>query len=167
MKKKLFLLFPILMLLTGCAEYKSDYDQYALAYTSHQEKVTTAITSLSATSSYAVNGMQDPTARALYMILTQQQISQVANSSFQLVKPTTWTDFWARGWQTVETAVPFIGIGYVANQAFKNIQGTQISGETINLSDSFNQVESHVTGSSESMVEIPLLSPTTTTITTP
>jgi hypothetical protein len=144
--------------LAGCANYVSDYDQYATAHKEFVDSNGTTIKAMLIASHDAMSAANDPTAKALIAMMTQQQISAVAGQRFQLVKPTTWTDFWSGAWPTIAGAVPYIGIGYVANQGFKNAGGNNyLNAQTMDVQKSFNASEVHMTGSSQGAITAPFM----------
>jgi hypothetical protein len=82
----------------------------------------------------------------------------VGQKQVRIEKGKTWVDWAIRGWDTLAGAVPFIGIGYIANKGLESAgRNNYVTADTI--TDSFNPLENHITGSPQATMGLDFSKP--------
>ncbi|MBU1567727.1 MAG: hypothetical protein KJ630_19145 [Proteobacteria bacterium] len=133
--------------LSGCF-YTGDYDKYADTLAAHSVAESTRISNQAeAIMETVVNtSAETKTESTLLTVIAMMQIERLHFVPLVMVKPTTGMDVL----NAVAGNIPIMTMGLttykIAERGFEAAGNTNISGETVTVSESFNPTEVHATG---------------------
>ena len=138
--------------LSGCAALTGpgDYSEYTKALMSHSDSETARITNqagaIVSVAESAIRRAQTPTEAALQSAFAAMSIGQLRPFPLEIKKPVTGMDVA----NSVAGGIPFMVMGWsnvaIAKAGIQSA-GTTSFGDNAQVSDSFNPIENHATGS--------------------
>lgn len=141
----------VLFLLAGCGGlYTGDYDKYADTMAAHSaaESVRISKQADAIMQTVAFTDTQSETEATLLAVIGMMQIERLHFQQLNMTAPTT-------GMDVLNSAVgyiPFVTMGLttykIAERGFEAAGNVTLTGETVNVSESFNPLENHATGDS-------------------
>ena len=141
----------VLFLLAGCGSmYTGDYDKYADALSAHSASEAARISNQADAimQTVAFTTSETKTESTLLAVIAMMQIERLTFQPLGIVKPTTGMDVL----NTTVGYIPFVTMGMttykIAERGFEAAGNVTLTGETVSVSESFNPLENHATGDS-------------------